>query len=264
MVWDHPLSRSAGLDPAAFEGLTPGEKVVLAQMASLAYTNAALEPLPTTIEANGIDIAKYQYYPDFATVAASGIQWIGAKATQGTMVIDPFWQRNRQEMMAHAFRIRLGYHWLTPDNIAGQANVYTNLIGTADGMIMPMCDAEQSGVTAAHTAEWCDRVEQKLGIHSAVYTGLFVAGGTIWKSAKVFNGFRPRILAGYVTPARLEELLAQFGGGHRPDVWQFLGDQGRCPGVARKTPGGPMEAVPCDNDLVLDWSKFDATCGGAT
>lgn len=210
----------------------------------------------------GIDVSRWQHFVDFPVVfEEGGVRWFAAKATQGGSTVDPFWVVNRAGAESVPFRARLAYHWLEPDvSVSVQAEHFCRTVGAWDGTWRPMCDAEEAGVTAAMVAEWCDRVEQVAQVDAAVYTGVFVAGGTIWRSAEVFTPQRPRILAAYTSEARMRELCAQ-NGGFLPDVWQNLGDQGRCPGVGRLTPAGPMHSLPCDNDVVLDWSKFDDLCG---
>ena len=212
---------------------------------------------------DGIDVAYPQRWVDHPTVVAEGgVAWWCHRVSLGATTKDAWASFNRAGAEAVKLRARCAYHWLTPNHpVADQVANFLATHGSWDGDWRPMLDIEQSGVTIGQALEWCERVEQVSQRWTACYTGLFVAGGTIWKSTRLYNGSRPRVLAAYVTEQRLGELVAKYGGGVMPDVWQYLGDDGRCPGVGRRTPDGPVEATPCDNDMVLDWSKFDDLCG---
>ena len=261
LLLDHPLNRSVGLDPDEFAGLSRADLVGLRGLAA-AQTLAGLTQ-SLAGGATGIDTSKWNHYLDFPVIVEEGgVDWYATKATQAGTTVDPMWERNRAGAESVPFRARLAYHWLSPTvPVSVQADHFVRTVGSFDGTWRPMCDVEQDGVTASMAAEWCDRVEQHAQVDAAAYSGVFVAGGTVWKSTLLFNGRRPRILAAYTSEARMRQLVAQHGGGHMPDVWQNLGEQGRCPGVGRLTPTGALQSLPCDNDVVLDWTKFDALCG---
>ncbi len=206
---------------------------------------------------DGIDVSRYQKVVDWSAVAATGCTWAATKATQGTGWVDPTFGRNRAGMAAAGFRHRGLYHWLSPVGLALRASKSARLASARKqaehflatiGQLKPgqfaLLDAEEEGITEDMVVEWCRVVEAATGRPCAVYTGVYVAGGTIWKSAAVFNGKRPRVLAAYTTEARARKLS---GGWH---AWQWTGS-GTIAGVTTLV----------DIDQVDDHAIFDRICG---
>lgn len=213
---------------------------------------------------DGVDVARYQRFVDHAAVAVAGVEWWAHKATRNTDHVDGFHLRNRYGAELAPFRARLVYHYLDPGNVAAQAEWFLGHTDTyRGGWWRPMLDAEQAGITEAECVEWCDRVEQAWGMAVAIYTGVYVAGGSIWRSERLFEPTlgRARILAAYMSEAEMRSMCAA-NGGQTPDVWQWAGKLGRCPGVGALTEGGPMMSLACDCDQVFDWSPFEGPCGG--
>lgn len=199
----------------------------------------------------GIDVSHYQNDVDWYQVANAGYEWAGFKVTEGLSFVDlEFWS-NREESCHAGIRYRLGYHWLTPhQSAAAQASHFVRTIGRLDPGEGVMLDAEESStrgtITEAQTLEWCERVEQVTQRPVAVYTGVFVAHGTIWRSPRVFDGTRPRILAAYITEVRARRLAEPFWG----DAWQYT-SSGTVPGVPTR----------CDLDRIDNPAAFDPCCG---
>ena len=206
---------------------------------------------------DGIDVSRYQKVVDWSAVAATGCTWAATKATQGTGWVDPTFGRNRAGMAVAGFRHRGLYHWLSPVGLAlrasksarlasarKQADHYLTTIGRLKPGEFVLLDAEEEGITADMVVEWCRVVEAAQARDAAVYSGVYVAGGTIWRSAAVFNGKRPRVLAAYTTEARARKLS---GGWH---AWQWTGS-GTIAGVTTLV----------DIDQVDDHAIFDRICG---
>jgi len=108
-----------------------------------------------------------------------------------------------------------------------------------------MLDAEQDGITEGECLQWLEQVEAQTGLPCAVYTGGYVAGGTIWHSALIFDGRRPRVFAAYT-----DEAAARGHADGIPwDAWQFSAT-GRVPGIAAN----------CDEDQVDNPGAFDRVC----
>ena len=208
---------------------------------------------------NGIDVSRYQGLVDWGKVAGSGVVWAATKATQGTRYADATLARNRAGMASAQIRHRLFYHWLNPApalvrlsakaraaDARKQAAHFLATVGPLSAGEGVMLDAEQDGITADAVLAWCEAVEAKTGRPVAVYTGVYVAKGSIWQSRSIFNGRRPRVLAAYTTEQRARTIATPY----RWDVWQWTGS-GRMPGV-----GPEVDIDQVDNAVI-----FDAVCG---
>ena len=206
---------------------------------------------------DGIDVSRYQGVVDWRAVKATGCTWAATKATQGTAWVDPTFTVNRAGMAVAGFRHRGLYHWMSPVGLLlrgsasarlasarKQAEHYLAKVGQLQPGEFVLLDAEEEGITVDMVVEWCRVVEAALGRDAAVYSGVFVAGGTIWRSAAVFNGKRPRVLAAYTTEARARKLS---GGWH---AWQWTGS-GTIAGVTTLV----------DIDQVDDHAIFDRISG---
>jgi GH25 family lysozyme M1 (1,4-beta-N-acetylmuramidase) len=199
-----------------------------------------------TTRVDGIDVSHYQGTIDWPTVRAhiAGPGLAAWKVTQGTYTVDATATTNRQATAKAGFRWRFGYHWLVPGDPIAQAdwflNHFTNL-QPGEGVIL---DAEQDGITEPKTLAWCQRVEAASGRPVAVYTGKYVAGGTIWNSTRIFNGQRARWLAAYEPETTVRHDALPYGF----DVWQGDGGAtGTFPGVAA---GVDLNMV--ENPIILD------------
>lgn len=203
---------------------------------------------------NGIDVSHWQGAVDWKTVRANAVGpgFAAWKVTEGLASVDPYKDNNRVQSALAGFRWRMGYHWLTPvDDAVAQANWFlAHFTSPANGEGV-LLDAEQAGITAVQVLAFCQRVEAVLGRPVGVYTGIGVAGGTIWKSNTIFNGKRPRFLADYNPQAQVRVSAAPYGF----DGWQGDGGAtGHIPGVV----GG------CDLDYIEHPSMFDRACGIST
>lgn len=212
---------------------------------------------------DGIDVAKYQGTIDWAQVAAARdeygaqVRWVAYKATLGSTIVDPYFVRNRAEAARHPFRWRIAYHWITPGSAVPRQ--VEHFLMTLGGALLPgegvMLDVEEAGVTEAMVVEWCERVEGLTGRPVAVYSGAFFAGGSVWQSARVYDGRRPRVLPAYISRARAVAVAAPYGW----DAWQWGGSKDangtltECPGVP-----GPVD---CDEIADGSWKRWDAVCG---
>jgi GH25 family lysozyme M1 (1,4-beta-N-acetylmuramidase) len=191
------------------------------------------------IRFDGADISHYQDDAgaiDWDALAASS-WWCATKATQGVSYVDPTFHEHRVQMSARQFKIRLFYHWLDPNSSpTAQAMHFLMVVGKLAAGEGVMLDVEQAGVTAAMVTEWCAMVEKATGRPVVIYTGAFVAGGSIWQSTDVrtsiFGTPRAMHLAAYTSEARA---LALRGVAAYPwSGWQYssngpvAGIAGRC------------------------------------
>ena len=199
---------------------------------------------------DGVDVSHYQGIVDWVAVRAACARpdfavaaW---KVTQGQRTLDPTAARNRSDAAAAGFRWRFGYHWLTPDvDGVTQARWFLKNfqgIGEGEGVIV---DAEQAGITANQVLAFCQTIEGTTGRPVAVYTGIHVAAGSIWRDARIFNGERIRWLAAYVAETRARAAAAPWGF----DIWQYS-SSGSVPGVSTR----------CDVNLVEHPIMADLAC----
>lgn len=194
---------------------------------------------------DGIDVARYQLAIDWTAVPAS-IRWTACKATQGTTYVDPTFEINRLGMARTGRHWRLFYHWLTPTATPeAQAAHFLKTVGQLDPGEGLMLDAE-AGITAEGCARFCELVEAATGRPVAVYSGVYVARGTLWKSPQLFAEHRPRLLAAYISELNAARIAGPYGW----DVWQWSSQQ--------TIPGIPAR---CDVNQVDRTDRLDAACG---
>ncbi len=196
---------------------------------------------------------------DLRAVRAIPTDWFAWKATQSARYVDPTFASVRKQAIELGFRHRLWYHWLSPDvDPLAQAEHYLRTVGywiPGDGV---MLDAEEGGITVEDALVWLERVEATIQRPAAVYSGIYVAGGTMWRDPRIRTskyGDRPMHLAAYVrTPERLQSLLELRKVAHLPiHAWQWSSD-GPVPGVTGR----------CDMNEIVDLKAFDRACGVVT
>ena len=194
---------------------------------------------------DGIDVSKWQGTIDWSAVATTGITWAATRVWDRDLDRpDETFARNRTGM---AFcRHRLLYYWLEPGRAAEGIEEFMSTIGFLGRGEGAMLDAEQSGIDEAQCLQWLEGVEAITQRPCAVYTGGYVAGGSIWHSTRIFNGKRPRIFAAYTS----EEEAKQHADGIAWDAWQWT-SSGHIPGINAN----------CDIDQIDDAAAFDACCG---
>ena len=211
-----------------------------------------------TTRVDGIDVARYQKDVDWPAVRAACANpdmVVGAwKVTQGIAYTDPYAAKNREGTAQAGVRWRFGYHWLSPtsDPVAQAEWFLANFTpGRGEGCLL---DAEENSaagnITEAAVLAFCEHVEARTGKPVAVYTGVYVSGQSIWRSAKVFNGKRIRWVAAYNAEMKVRKLCEPYGF----DVWQGDGGAtGRIDGVVG----------PCDLNMVEHPIMLDLACGTA-
>lgn len=217
------------------------------------------------IRFGGADISHYQYDQAAAVgaainwtmlVAASFDSWFGFKLSQSTSYTDPTARRSRLAGKASGFRWRLPYHWLSSTtDPEQQAQHYLDALEQTGGMPEDgepvMLDDEEGGVTVAKSLGWLEYVEARTKRSSAVYTGAYVAGGTIWQSTAIREGKygpRPMILAAYTTESKARALPGVAA--YPWSSWQYSSN-GPVPGVVGR----------CDCNRIDDREVYDLAAG---
>jgi len=221
---------------------------------------------------DGIDVSRFQHPPyqakpvDWEAVKNAGVWWVAYQTIKGDSV-DPSFAYNRSEcarlsIPADApagtlgFRYRLAYGYPTTPHSPNQATNtpwdqqarnFVSAVGRLLSGEGVMCDAETEGISEQLTLLWCQTVEVATKLPVAVYTGGYVAGGTLWRSSSIYNGQRARVFAAYSSES---DARNKHAAGIPWDAWQFSGT-GACPGVLGD----------CDLDQVDDAAAFKLTCG---
>ncbi len=130
----------------------------------------------------GIDVSHNNGPVDWRQVAAGGLAFAYAKATEGTGFVDPLFGTN-WAAMKQAGLMRGAYHFFHPAKpVAAQADKFVSVVGHLAGRdLPPMLDLEETvpqnewtGVTKAKRValalDWLERVEKALGRKPIVYT----------------------------------------------------------------------------------------------
>jgi len=215
---------------------------------------------------DGADVSHYQDEAgaliNFDELRTAG-SWFATKATQRDNYVDPTMARHRSEAHRVGFRHVGLYHWLSPTTeatIERQVARYWKTIGGLSRGEFAMLDAEQVGITEQSAWEWLVTLEDLTHRPTAVYTGVYVAGGNIWRSDRIRNsnyGPRPMHLAAYMTQERLAALLIKLGIQHLSIDANHFGSSGILP------TGGTVPGVTgrCDMNQINDIPKFDKAAG---
>jgi GH25 family lysozyme M1 (1,4-beta-N-acetylmuramidase) len=126
----------------------------------------------------GIDVSHWQETIDWTQVAASGVKFAIAKATEGRTYIDPMYATNR----AGATGVGLAfsaYHFAKPDGTPGdaiaEADHFVDVAQLVPGNLIPALDVERTGnLTQAQLTQWIldwlGRVTERMGVRPMVYT----------------------------------------------------------------------------------------------
>lgn len=214
---------------------------------------------------DGIDIAHYQWDQgpvDLAAVHAIPTFWFATKATQSTAYVDPTFAKARAAAHAAGFTHIGLYHWLssTTDPVA-QADHFLATIGPLQPGEFVMGDFEEAGITAAGCLAFNERVESRTRRPVVGYSGLYVSGGTIWRSAPLrasVYGVRPFIVAAYVSEANLDARMKATGSlpNFPRDGWQFASG-----GIMPNGAHIPGIVGRCDEDQIDNRPAFDVAAG---
>lgn len=198
---------------------------------------------------------------DLAVLHAIPMDWLGWKTTQSDKGVDRSFAGVDAVAEQIGFRWFLPYGWLssTTDPHA-QADNYLVHCGKIRSGKGAMIDAEEKGITVAKVVAKAERIEEEFKRPASIYTGLYVAGGTIWRSEEVRNsayGLRPMHLAAYVTRANLLQRLTDLGllelAMH---MWQWSSN-----GILTTGQHLPGITGRADLNTVVTPSMMDLACG---
>jgi GH25 family lysozyme M1 (1,4-beta-N-acetylmuramidase) len=133
------------------------------------------QPLDTL---TGIDISHWQDAVDWSKVAASGVQFVIAKATEGRTWNDPMYATYKAGAAAEGIAFT-AYHFAKPDGTAGdavkEADHFVDVAQLGPGNLIPALDVERTGgLTQTQLTvwilDWLNEVTARLGVRPMVYT----------------------------------------------------------------------------------------------
>jgi lysozyme len=177
---------------------------------------------------SGIDVSHWQGRIDWKAVAASGIDFAIAKATDGLHMVDTWYVRNHGRARTNRVPFT-AYHFARPAggtaNAIRQADHFLKVADLWSVNLIPALDLEQTGGLSSEqllkwTLAWLHRVEQRLGVKPMVYTSPgFWRGALDNTSAVAAAGYEVLWIAHY-------EAQAPTVPGHRWDhngwvIWQW-------------------------------------------
>jgi hypothetical protein len=94
----------------------------------------------------GIDVSNHNGKLDWSSIASEGFVHASAKVSEGSTYQDPSWDHNHAGMAAH-MKVYWGYHYVWPNDPAGQARNARNVIGNTDVPIMMDTENMKSYIT---------------------------------------------------------------------------------------------------------------------
>lgn len=248
-VGAHPLNPR--YDPVDEDDPTPAPKAV-PQPLLRAQTFVAAP----TERLDGHDGSHHQYDagPVDLEVLASATRILWWKATQSVSYKDPTFDRvwGRRRLWSH----RGAYHWLSsttdPEQQAAWFLRVTGELAPGDFM---MGDFEEAGITVPWCLGFMEYVEARRKRPVSPYSGLYVAGGTIWRDERIREGKygpRPMHLAAYIPRLQLLARMKSLGLGADRwwDAWQYWS-------------GGPVPGITGRADMNTDvsWTAYDRAAG---
>ncbi|NPA06136.1 MAG: SH3 domain-containing protein [Chloroflexi bacterium] len=118
----------------------------------------------------GIDVSKWQGEMNWVQAARAGAWFAFIKATQGTRVVDPMFQRNWNQ--SRGLVLRGAYHFYEPDqDPQAQAEHFVHTLPADDRGELPLVlDLERGHVTWHDVARFMQRVQELDGREPILYT----------------------------------------------------------------------------------------------
>ena len=126
----------------------------------------------------GIDVSHHQDAIDWAQVAASGVRFAIAKATEGQTFVDSMYATNKFAAESNGVAFS-AYHFAKPDDTPNdailEADHFVDTAQLVPGNLLPALDIEKTGgLTQTELTEWIlawlGRVTERLGVRPMVYT----------------------------------------------------------------------------------------------
>ena len=136
---------------------------------------------PDGFEVRGIDVSRYQEHIDWtrlrnANINGLPIRFAFIKATEGTDLIDPYFNENFYQARQNDI-LRGAYHFFSPrTDSRQQARFFLRQVHLESGDLPPVLDVETRGSLTKKQLQtavkkWLDVVEQHYGVKPIIYTG---------------------------------------------------------------------------------------------
>lgn len=203
--------------------------LMLAVLAGVVLGGALAVPSPAIAAQYlaGIDVSHWQGQIGWSDVAADGVSFAIAKATEGRIYQDNQYARNKERAEANGVAFT-AYHFASPDKTANDAILEAdNFVDTADlgpGNLRPVLDLEKNGELGVRKLRrwvkaWLARVEARLDVKPIIYTSPSFwrdkMGNSRWFAD---NGYALWIAHWHVATPRVP---AQNWGGRGWTIWQY-------------------------------------------
>ena len=230
---------------------------MLSLVSLLSQQSLASNATSTASYIRGIDVSHYQGTINWADVAASGVKFACAKATEGTSYVDSQFKANWAGMHS-AGLTRCAYHFAQPaSNAVAQAKHFVDTVNAAGGFkasktLQLMLDLEDAqGQTPATVWKWTQaflaEIKSLTGRPGIIYTGYYFWDSSV--GAPADNLDCPLWIASYTSPAPAGVPKAW------PEGWAFwqYSDNGAA------SPGAPAGKIPgISGNVDVDYFKYDA------
>ena len=192
----------------------------------------------------GIDVSHHNTAIDWKTVAATGISFAFAKATEGTSFHDPQFNANYAAIKSNGM-IRGSYHFFHPDtDAAAQAQNFLKFVqALGPGDLPPALDIEvndesNSNVIIKGVQVWLDAVSAALRCKPIIYTSASFWNGNLGGTNQFAD--HPLWVAHYTTNPQPKVPMGFTG----YTIWQFT-EQGQIDGIGGKVDlnrfNGPLD-----------------------
>ena len=201
----------------------------------------------------GIDVSHWNETIDWVQVAASGITFAFAKASEGRRYVDPMYATNKVGAAANGI-VFGAYHFARPDDTRRdairEADHFVETADLAPGNLIPVLDVERTGGLGPRRVTrwilaWLGRVTERLGVRPMVYTSPNGwAARTGDTTAVADAGYTVLWVAHWGVAA--PTVPAENWGGYGWRFWQYT-DGGAVPGI--------------DGEVDRDWFLGDSFAG---
>lgn len=134
----------------------------------------------SSMAVQGVDISKYQGDVDFEALAASGIEFVYMKATEGSGYVDDRFEENWEAARGTSLAVG-AYHFFSFESSgATQAEIYIETVGDLTGCLIPVVDVEYYGdmltnppdkeTLLSELSELLNTLEDYYGVKPMIYT----------------------------------------------------------------------------------------------
>jgi len=212
--------------------------------------------------ARGFDVSGWQPGGDFSKAYASGLRFVGVKATEGQTVLDKTLRAHRDGLRQQPFLLGIYYHFVRSGNPEKQAERFMDAVGPLRDNERVCCDFEVLPIPEhpADNLAWLDTFYETLmhGVCSdrrpLIYTSARIwrmLGNPEWDLASEIDLWAPRYSttepvmpapwrnAGWTIWQNADDAPVPGVAGHC-DVNYFRGDDAALAAYAKLTPAPPL------------------------